>query len=64
MGTLHNICSDIHTRVGTLHMNMCSDVHTRVGTPHMKICSDVHFGVGTPHIKCVEMFILGWEHRT
>ena len=39
--TTQKICSDVHTRAGTLHINMCSDVHTRVGTPHMKICSDV-----------------------
>ena len=62
--TAQKICQNVHTRVGTLYINMCSDAHTGVGTPHMKICSDVHFGMGTPHIKCVEMFILGWGHRT
>ena len=47
-------------------------------TPHKKMCSDIFSGVGTPHTtphttqsqgehrtrKGVQIFILGWGHRT
>ena len=48
-------------------MKMFSDVHTRVGTPHIEMCSDVHTRVGTPHRPIGvfdQMFKLGWGHRT
>ena len=52
VGTLHiKMCLDVHTRAGTPHIKICSGVQNRVGTPHMKMCSDVQNRVGTPHIK-------------
>ena len=35
------MCSDVHFRVGTPHMNMCSDVKSCVGISHIKMYSDV-----------------------
>ena len=61
------MCSDVHFRVGTPHMQMCTDAQNRVGTLHIKMCLHVHIRVGTPHIPigvCDQMFKLGWGHRT
>ena len=60
----HKICSDVQNRVGTLQLIMCSNVQNRMGTPQIKMCSDVPTRVGTPHKNYVQMFKIGWGHRT
>ena len=52
MGTSHiEIGSDVPNRVGTLQIKLCSNAQNMLVTPLIKMCSDVPTRVGTPHIK-------------